>query len=121
MGTEAEIGRQVATGRSIMSFLHEEDSAVILKLYIQPRASDNRFSGLHGGALKLALTAPPIDGKANKALVTFLSRFFRLNKSSVTLIKGRQSRHKTCRLEGLSGENALEIIALEIPAVKSKE
>lgn len=101
-----------------MSFLKEEESAIILYLYIQPRSSGAKFSGVHDRELKLSLTAPPVDGKANKALITFLARFFRVNKSAVSLIKGRQSRHKTCRIEGLSGEEAREMISREVPGLK---
>lgn len=48
---------------------------VILALYIQPKASRTRFLGMHGDELKLAITAPPVDGKANKAVISFLAKF----------------------------------------------
>ncbi len=97
-----------------MPFLQQVDSAVLLNLYIQPRASSNRFSGIHDRELKLTLTAPPVEGKANKALITFLSRFFQVSKSSISLIRGEQSRHKTCRIDGLNAAEAGELIGREI-------
>ncbi|MFP3982076.1 MAG: DUF167 domain-containing protein [Desulfurivibrionaceae bacterium] len=100
-----------------MPFLQEQDSALILYLYIQTRASVSKFSGIHGQELKLSLTAPPVNGKANKALLTFLASFFRVSKTSVSLIKGKQSRHKICRIEDLSMEEAERILNQKAPGV----
>ncbi|MFO7762088.1 MAG: DUF167 family protein [Thermodesulfobacteriota bacterium] len=104
-----------------MPFLGKKESAVILYLYIQPRASGNRFGGIRGQELKLALTAPPVDGKANKALIAFLAPFFRVSKSSISILKGKQSRHKVCLINGLSEEYAREMIARVIPELKTAE
>lgn len=67
----------------------------LLRLHIQPRASANRFAGIQGEALKLRLTAPPVDGKANQAIIAFLADFFRLPQSALMLKSGHQSRFKT--------------------------
>jgi len=79
-----------------------KDGRIALKLHIQPRASRNRFRGLHDGALKLTITAPPVDGKANKAVIAFLSAFFKIPKKNITLLSGHQSRRKRFALEGIS-------------------
>jgi uncharacterized protein (TIGR00251 family) len=79
-----------------------KSGSVILSLYVQPKASQNRFLAIHDNALKLAITSPPIDGKANKAVVSFLAKFFGVAKSKVSLKSGHQSRHKQCLLEGIS-------------------
>jgi uncharacterized protein len=62
--------------------------------------------GLHNGALKVALTAPPVDGAANKALVEFLAKTLGVPKSGVTIVSGETSRNKTLRVAGISVEDA---------------
>lgn len=66
-----------------------------LKLYIQPKASRDDWVGCYGDELKLAITAPPVDGKANSHLQKFLAKSFAVAKSQVVIEKGEQSRHKT--------------------------
>lgn len=86
-----------------MEFLStRKDGAVVLFLNIQPRASHTRICGIHDGALKLAVTASPTDGKANKAVVDFLASFFKLPKRKITLVSGLQSRKKRCVIEGMT-------------------
>ena len=70
----------------------------LLKLHVQPRASENRIAGMHGEALKLRLTTPPVDGKANKAIVAFFAGFFRLPKSAIMVLSGHQSRCKMIQI-----------------------
>lgn len=83
---------------------------VILALYIQPKASKTRFVGMHGDELKLAITAPPVEGKANKAVISFLAKFFSLSKSAVVIQGGHQSRHKQCRLAHVTRQDVLDKI-----------
>jgi uncharacterized protein (TIGR00251 family) len=71
---------------------------LILKIYVQPRASKNQVAGLHGDALKIRLTAPPVDGEANKMCTQYLAKLFKLPKSAVQLVAGQTSRTKTFRL-----------------------
>uniref|UniRef100_A0A486XSY6 UPF0235 protein BAL341_2462 n=1 Tax=Rheinheimera sp. BAL341 TaxID=1708203 RepID=A0A486XSY6_9GAMM len=66
-----------------------------LKLYIQPKASRDSWLGLHGNELKIAITAPPIEGKANAHLQKFLAKSFAVAKSQVVIEKGELGRHKT--------------------------
>lgn len=70
------------------------DGSLLLKLFVQPRASKNEIAGLHGDALKLRLTSPPVEGRANKAAVAYLARLLKVPKSSLTIRSGAQSRHK---------------------------
>lgn len=70
-----------------------------LHIHVQPRASRNAIVGWHGNALKVALTAPPVDGAANAALIAFIAEFLGLKKSQVTLVRGETSRQKTLRVE----------------------
>ncbi|MCF6289797.1 MAG: DUF167 family protein [Desulfobacterales bacterium] len=85
-----------------MSYLRSDDNGVLLTLYIQPRASRTRFQGRHGDALKLAVTAPPVDNRANAMVIDYLAKFFCLPKSAVTIKSGLQSRTKQVQLARLS-------------------
>lgn len=69
-----------------------------LSLHVQPRAAMDGFAGEHGARLKVRLTAPPADGKANAALVAFLAHSFGVPKSSVVVVAGQSSREKRVRI-----------------------
>jgi uncharacterized protein (TIGR00251 family) len=71
---------------------------LILRVQVQPRASREEFAGLHGDALKIRLTAPPVDGKANTALIAFLANAFGVAKREVTLLQGETGRSKLVRV-----------------------
>lgn len=86
-----------------MTFLCQgKDGALLLALHVQPKSSKNRISGLHGEDLKLNITAPPVDGKANKAIIHFLADFFKLPKSAVIVKSGLQGRKKRILLTGIT-------------------
>ncbi|MGF1870713.1 MULTISPECIES: DUF167 family protein YggU [Photobacterium] len=72
---------------------------LLIRLYIQPKASRDQIVGLHGEELKIAITAPPVDGKANAHLSKFLAKQFRVAKGQVLIEKGMQGRHKQVRIE----------------------
>lgn len=74
--------------------VQRKGDALYLRLYLQPRASQNRFIGLHGDELKVAITAPPVDGKANAHLLKWLARQCRVARTQVQLVTGESSRHK---------------------------
>ncbi|MCW9025286.1 MAG: DUF167 family protein [Gammaproteobacteria bacterium] len=67
---------------------------LILQIYVQPKASKDEISGLHNGHLKIRITAPPVDGKANAHLRKFLARIFKVPQSRVELTRGTNSRQK---------------------------
>ncbi|UYU31385.1 YggU family protein [Siccibacter colletis] len=71
---------------------------LVLRLYIQPKASRDSIVGLHGDELKVAITAPPVDGQANAHLVKFLAKQFRVAKSHVVIEKGELGRHKQVKI-----------------------
>lgn len=97
-----------------MPFLStNRDGRLLLRLYVQPRASRTRFAGVYDNAMKLAITAPPVDGKANAAVISFLASFFKLKKKNIEIRRGLQSRHKSILIDGLSEE----IIRAKIEAV----
>lgn len=72
---------------------------LVLHCHLQPRASSDEFCGLHGDRLKLRLKAPPVDGKANAYLLTFLADAFGVARSRVSLLHGDTSRTKTVLIE----------------------
>ncbi|QHJ11937.1 hypothetical protein FX988_02173 [Paraglaciecola mesophila] len=72
-----------------------KNKALQLRIYIQPKASRDEIVGMHGDALKIAITAPPVDGKANTHLCKYLAKQCGVAKSNVALIKGQLNRHKT--------------------------
>ncbi|WP_143711207.1 DUF167 family protein YggU [Shewanella piezotolerans] len=67
---------------------------LLLQLYVQPKASRDQIVGLHGNELKIAITAPPIDGKANIHLAKYLSKAFKVPKGDIDILKGLTGRHK---------------------------
>lgn len=71
-----------------------EGDTLVFNIFLQPRASRNSLVGLHDNAIKIALTAPPVDGKANKQLIYFLSSLFGVKKSDIDIISGEHSRRK---------------------------
>lgn len=81
--------------------LKEYNNAITFKVRLLPRASRNAVRGEHGGALKIALTAPPVEGAANQALVDFLAKILGVKKGAVKIMAGEKSRHKTVRVEGV--------------------
>jgi uncharacterized protein len=87
------------------------DGHITLTLHIQPGAKKTEFAGLHGDALKIRLAAPPVDGKANEALIKFVAATLHLPKSAVNLKSGQTSRRKIVEV---SGSNPAKIAALAL-------
>ena len=82
-----------------MSYYHWDGEDLILDCHLQPKASRDEFAGLHGERIKIRLTAPPVDGKANAQLLAFLAAAFAVGKSQVSLESGQQSRQKRVRIK----------------------
>jgi uncharacterized protein (TIGR00251 family) len=72
-----------------------------LKIRVIPNARKTEFAGYREGELVLRLNAPPVDGKANKAALDFVSRYFGVSRSAVLLVGGERSRHKIFEIVGL--------------------
>ena len=79
---------------------------LLLCLHVQPGATRNELAGLHGNALKIRITAPPVDGKANKAVIVFLAKILKIPKSHLLIKSGLQSRAKKMLLTGIDEETA---------------
>lgn len=73
---------------------------ITLTLHVQPGAKQTSVAGLHGEALKIRLAAPPIEGRANEALLRFIADFFKVALRDVELKQGGQSRHKRVEVRG---------------------
>ncbi|MCK8043582.1 DUF167 family protein YggU [Shewanella sp. 1CM18E] len=71
---------------------------LLLQLYIQPKASRDQIVGLHGEEIKIAITAPPVDGKANAHLTKYLSKAFKVPKGDIEILKGQMGRHKQVKI-----------------------
>ena len=82
-----------------------------LTVWVQPGASQNRIAGMMDGVVKIAVTAPPEKGKANKALEKLLAVEWGLPKGAVAVVKGGASRRKTLRLQGIRQEQLEEWLA----------
>ena len=76
------------------------DGSLILTLHIQPGAKKTEIADLHGDALKIRLAAPPVDGKANAALIEFLATRLGIARAQVTLKSGQTSRRKVLEIDG---------------------
>ena len=85
-----------------MIALNETASGVSFSVRVQPGAKRNVVLGEFGEALKIALTAPPVDGRANEACVEFLAGLLDIPQSSVTIVSGHNRRNKVVRVAGLS-------------------
>ena len=80
----------------------ESAKGVTFSVKVHPRARKNAITGAVGNALKLALTAPPVEGRANQAVIEFFAELFAIPRSSVTIASGETSRNKLVRIAGLT-------------------
>ena len=85
--------------------LEDHPEGLMLSVRVQPKASRNAIQGVHGEALKISLTAPPVGGAANKACVAFLAKRLGLAKSAVEIVRGQTSRNKRILLHVEPGPN----------------
>lgn len=91
-------------------WLHSDGDGVILNLHIQPGAKQTEVVGLHGDALKIRLAAPPVDGKANDALVAFLAKKLGAGRTAIEVISGQTSRPKRVRVAGIAPTDVLKAL-----------
>lgn len=89
----------------------QQGDSLLVRVFVQPRASRNQFCGIHEGELKLRLTSPPVDGAANECCREFLAKQLRVPKSAVSLISGETSRHKRLRIEGVTSLQLEQLLA----------
>jgi len=88
-------------------WLRADKDGVVLTLHIQPGAKKTEVVGPHGDALKIRLAAPPVDGKANAALLAFVAEKLGAGKAAVALVSGETNRAKRVRVAGVTPQQAL--------------
>ncbi len=91
---------------------HDSAEGVTFAIKVHPRAKKNAITGEVGHSLKVALTAPPVDGRANEACIEFFANLLKVPRYSVTIASGASSRNKVVRIAGLSGEEVKKRLAL---------
>jgi len=87
-----------------MFAVHETPESVTFAVKVHPRAKKNAITGELGDALKVSLTSPPVEGRANEACIEFFAKLLKVPRSSVTIASGQSSRQKVVRVVGLSAE-----------------
>jgi uncharacterized protein (TIGR00251 family) len=85
-------------------------TGVRLSIRVQPRASTNEVVGIHGDALRVRLTAPPVEGAANDALVGFLAQSLGISRRDVTIVAGSSSRSKIVELTGITEDRVRRLL-----------
>jgi uncharacterized protein (TIGR00251 family) len=88
----------------------EKDGAIIFAVRVVPRASKSEIVGELDGALKIRLSAPPVDGAANKELIKLLSKTIGVSKSQVEIVSGETSKTKRIKINDLKSKEFLKII-----------
>ena len=86
------------------------DGGVMLAVHVQPGAGRTEVVGLHGGALKLRVAAPPADDRANTAVLELVAKEFNLKRGDVTITSGDKSRAKRLKLNGLDVQQASRVV-----------
>lgn len=97
-------------GRPISRNQKQTDVSATLSVRIQPRSSKNGINRMEDGSLKIRLTAPPVDGAANEALIKFLSDTLSISKSQVEIVSGLTGRQKIIRVSGMSEVDVIRLL-----------
>lgn len=95
---------------STLQYLRATKDGLILEIVVAPRAKRSKFVGFHGGYPKIALAAPPIEGRANEELVSFLKELLGIPGRDIELIRGDTSKRKAVLLRGISTEKVLQVL-----------
>lgn len=90
--------------------IRESDGGVTFAVRVIPRSGRNEVAGMQGDAMKVKLTAPPVEGAANAALIHFFADRLDVRRSAVSIIAGERNRNKTVRIEGVTREQIEELL-----------
>lgn len=93
-------------GAPLLTAFRANATGTSIAIRVQPRASRNEIAGLHGAELRVRITAPPVDGAANAALLQFLASALGLSRAHITLLAGEGSRSKVVSVRGITPEQA---------------
>lgn len=100
---------------TIPPFMRRAREGTLLDLAVQPRSTRNAISGVQGGRLKIHLTAPPVEGEANKECIRYLASVLNVAKSGLELVQGHKSRHKTVLVRNVAPEPLWALLDQQIP------
>jgi uncharacterized protein (TIGR00251 family) len=102
--------------RRIPAWCTAGDGRLTISLHVQPGARRTEVAGMHGEALKLRLAAPPVEGKANKALIDFIARLLGVPRAQVRLVRGEASRDKVVAVEVADAAAARALLESRLPS-----
>ena len=94
------------------SFAQDVEDGCTLTVRVHPGARKNDVAGLHAGAVKISIAAPPADGRANEALIAYLGELLKVPRARISLVSGAASRSKVLRI---TGKSAAEVHAALFP------
>ena len=95
-----------------MIAVHDTPSGATFAVKVHPRAKKNAITGELDNSLKVSLTSPPVEGRANEACIEFFAKLLKVSRSSVTIASGQTSRAKVIRVAGLSADEVRKRIAM---------
>jgi uncharacterized protein (TIGR00251 family) len=84
--------------------------AITIEILVQPRASRAKIGPMHDGRIKVAVTAPPVDGEANAAVIELLARRLGIARGDIAVIAGASSRRKTLRIANITAAQIAELV-----------
>ena len=90
---------------------NQDNNKIALTVYVQPRASSTRVAGMHGNAIKICVTAPPVENKANGAVILFFADLFGVPKSAVSIKSGGHGRNKKVLIHNIDPEVARKTLS----------
>lgn len=93
--------------------IRETENGVVLEVRVLPRSSRCELAGIQDGALKVKITAPPVEGKANEECIRFLSGLLKVRKSDIEIIGGGKSRNKTLCIAGIRAKDVERLVAAD--------
>ena len=96
----------------IVFLIQETEKGVTFAVRVHPRATKNAITGELGDALKVSLTTPPVEGRANEACIEFFAKLLKVPRSSVTIPSGQTSRNKVIRVSGVTAQSVRDRLEL---------
>ena len=99
--------------------IHDTAGGVSFAVKVHPRARKNAITGELGDAIKVSITAPPVDGKANEACIELFANLLKVPRASVTIASGHNSRNKVIRISGISAQEFRQRLAAALPTLSA--
>ncbi len=99
-----------------MIFIKDKDGGVIFHIHVIPRSGKSNIVGVQDDALKIKITAPPVEGQANAECIRFLADILGVRKNQVTITSGQKSKKKTVAVDGLKREDMMTILSRIMPS-----